>query len=287
MDLTSLGLIVTATFFHAYWNYLLKRAQGEIVFLWGVACASGVMFFPLWYYQVYAGRAVLNPETLAVAAVSGFLNVVFLFVLQHGFRSGEMSIVFPVSRGSGALFSIVLGLLVLHETLTPLCVAGSACAVAGVLVPALSNRRGGGNSHEARGTSWGIAAGFCLALLTFWLKYSVSSLDLDPSFIAIASNVVPSIYLLPIVLKRRAVLRETVRGKYKDVLGVTFFNNVSYIILVIAVQRIPLVYFAPARELSILFGLFLSFRFLREKFTAAKAVSASLILAGVVLLSVR
>ena len=43
----ALGIVLTAAFLHAGWNYLLKKSQKKIVFTWWFLLIALILYFPM------------------------------------------------------------------------------------------------------------------------------------------------------------------------------------------------------------------------------------------------
>ncbi len=74
-------------------------------------------------------------------AGTGVLQTGYFVFLQHGYRQGDLSVVYPIGRGSGALLSALGGIVLLGERPGPVGIAGIVCIVAGVIVLGLPEPR--------------------------------------------------------------------------------------------------------------------------------------------------
>ena len=87
MTLPILGLVLVAALAHAFWNLLAKGAQGGAGFVWLYTVAAWVAF--------------------VFMAGSGALHSVYASLLQRGYRTGDLSLVYPLARGTGPLLSTI------------------------------------------------------------------------------------------------------------------------------------------------------------------------------------
>lgn len=115
MSLAALGLILTAAFIHAYWNLLVKRAAGGPAFVWMFSAATAAIYAP-----VILLLLVIEPldygwrEWLFIVS-SGILHLLYAVTLNHGYRVADLSVVYPIARGTGPLISTLGAILVLGE----------------------------------------------------------------------------------------------------------------------------------------------------------------------------
>src|SRR3954451_5394105 len=105
MSLTALALVVAAAFIHAYWNLLVKRADGGPAFVWLFSLSSAV-----WYAHIVLAVILLEPvhygwREYALIGASGVLHLLYAITLNHGYRVGDLSVVYPVARGTGPVIS--------------------------------------------------------------------------------------------------------------------------------------------------------------------------------------
>ncbi len=89
---------------HAGWNLLAKTAPGGgVAFVWLASVLGAAMLTPPALVLV----AGAPPGTAAVAfmAGSGLIHAVYFACLQRGYRDGDLSLVYPVARGSGPVLA--------------------------------------------------------------------------------------------------------------------------------------------------------------------------------------
>jgi len=130
---TALGLVLVAAVCHATWNLVAKRVGGGPAFAWVFTAASSVLYAPLGI----AALLIVRPELTAAAWLfilgNGLLHVAYLVALLHGYRVGDLSVVYPVARGTGPLLAALAAIVLLGERPTPVALGGVALIGAGVL----------------------------------------------------------------------------------------------------------------------------------------------------------
>lgn len=284
MTLTAIALILVAALIHATWNLLVKRAGGGIAFLWLFALVTTITYAPVAATVTLIQKPRLGwVEFLFMGGTAGF-HLVYFVLLQRGYRAGDLSLVYPLARGTGPLLATASAIAVMGERPGPLALAGALLIAVGVFVLA-----GGlkplrvGESREAVG--YGLITGMSIAAYTLWDKTAVSSVMISPILLEYSSNLGRVALLAPRVLRRRREVRQQWHDHWKEAVGVGLLCPLSYICVLTAMVFTPVSYVAPAREISILVGAFMGAHFLAEGERGRRVLAAGTMVAGVIALA--
>jgi drug/metabolite transporter (DMT)-like permease len=308
MSVTALALIFVAALGHATWNLFSKQASaaGATLFIWLVAAAATVIFSPVVAVAVLAGHPHLTAANWAVMAGAGLLQVGYFSFLQRGYQAGDLSLVYPIGRGTGALLAALAGIVLLGERPGPVSIAGILAIVAGIVVIGLPPRRAGAPAPgtPAPGTpvpaphgpgtrpGWRAAVGLALgtgafiASYTLADKYAVSTLKTPPVLEGYAAFPVMLVAFAPHVISHRAELGRVWQAFWPQVLGAGVLTPGTYMLVLVALSFTAVDVVAPAREVSVLFGVILGRRLLGEGGLPRKLAAAAAIVAGIVALAV-
>jgi len=291
MPLTALALVLAAALLHALWNIVAKRAGGNhhfalitvlmICLLWApVALWFGLREWSRW------GR----PEW-AVLAASALVHVLYFTVLLTGYRKADLTVVYPVARGSGPLLAALGAVALLGERLTPLGGAGVLMVCGGVFLvaggPALwrGSQDAATRQRALAGVRWGALTGALIAGYTVIDGYAVKVLLIGPVLVDYVGNLLRVPLLLPPSLRDMAGLRSAWRGQWRHALVVATLGPLAYVLVLYAVQMAPLSHVAPAREVSMLFAALIGGRLLGESDRGLRLVGAACMAAGVIALA--
>ncbi|MBN1530853.1 MAG: EamA family transporter [Thermoleophilaceae bacterium] len=279
MPTIALGLVLLAAGAHALWNLLAKTAQG-----------GGAPF--VWLASVF-GAAVLTPAALVIVAVSppslgavafmagsGVIHAVYFACLLRGYREGDLSLVYPLARGSGPVIATIAAIVLLGERPGPVVLTGGAIVVLAILSLAAPAVRAG-----APGTSWALATGLTIALYTIWDKHAVDGLGASPVVYFWATEIGVALVLTPFVLGARRALTATWREDRRGALGVALLSGFAYILVLYALRLADVSYVAPAREVSVLFGAVLGAGVLGEADPRRRIACAAAIVVGIAALA--
>src|SRR4051812_16329914 len=117
-----------------------------------------------------SGRPPISSETLVLSVISGALEALYFAFLASAYRRGDLSLVYPLARGSAPLLAVAIGVVLLKERLGPVGYLGVGALLVGLLALQRPWRY-----LRATGRESGGAAGF--ALLTGVTIASYSAVD--------------------------------------------------------------------------------------------------------------
>src|SRR5215212_5390514 len=132
MSGAALGLVLLAAVFHATWNLLARRAQEKLAFLWCGTLVSSVVFLPLGVWLLLTEP--ISPAGWAVVVLSAGLEALYYWTLAQAYRYGDLSLVYPIARGTAPILVPVLAALFLEERLSALAAAGIGLVVLGTVL---------------------------------------------------------------------------------------------------------------------------------------------------------
>jgi len=279
-----LALVAAGALAHASWNLTIKRAgTSGAGFLWLTFAVGAVVFAPFGLHSLIAG-GVDPGRWLFFAAGSGLLQVGYFLLLQRGYSVGDVSVVYPLARGTGPLLSVLLAVLLLGERPGAVALAGAAVVVAGVATIGLA---GGRASVGARlpGVLFGLGIGVVIAAYTLWDATAVTSGGLPVVGLYWGSLLVQTAVLAPWAL-REGGLGAQVRAHPLAVPVVGVLAPLAYILVLLAIQLAPVSLVAPAREVSVVVVSIVGWLWFREPHPVQRLAGAAVVLAGVGLLSV-
>jgi drug/metabolite transporter (DMT)-like permease len=127
------GLVLLAAIFHASWNAMLKAAENPLALAARAVTFGAAASLPpvaaVWLWQ---GRPALAPIGWLILAASAGLELLYFITLSAAYQRGELSVVYPIARGTAPLLAVAVGLLILGERLRLPALAGIACLLLGI-----------------------------------------------------------------------------------------------------------------------------------------------------------
>ncbi|RSM38329.1 EamA family transporter [Amycolatopsis balhimycina DSM 5908] len=282
MNATALSLVLVAAVVHAVWNLAAKRiSSGGTQFVWLYYTVSAVVLLPVTVVLLAVGPQRPQWSWLLAAAGTSVLHVAYGIVLQRGYRAGDLSVVYPVARGTGPLLSVLAAVFVLGERPGWLGLLGAFLVIAGVLV--ISTGRTGSGTHAVKaGVFYGLLTGAVIAGYTLWDAHSVTGVGVPPVVYFGLGSVLQSVMLVPGALAGRAEVARIWREQRREVLLVALLSPLAYILVLFALTMAPVSLVAPARELSIVLGGLAAWLVLGERDAVRRLAGAVIVLSGIV-----
>jgi drug/metabolite transporter (DMT)-like permease len=287
----ALVLILIAAVAHATWNLFSKQAAatGAVFFIWLLAVVAAGLYAPVVAVIAVAGHPHLAGLNWVFLVGTGVLEAGYFLFLQFGYRQGDLSLVYPIGRGTGALLAALAGIVLLGERPGPVALAGIGCIVAGIIAIGLPVGR---RTTDAAGAPAGppVAVAVALALCTgafiagytIWDKYAVTDLRTPPMLQGYAAFPFMALAFAPLVMRDRGRIAQVWRDFRRQVLAAALLAPLAYVLVLVALSFSAVSAIAPAREVSILFGVVLGRRLLGEGGMARKLTAAAAIVAGIV-----
>ena len=280
MSPTAVILIAIAAVAHASWNLFSKQAAaaGTIAFVWMMTALGTVIYAPVLAIDLAVTHPHLRALVWVFLAGTALLHIGYFLTLQHGYASGDLSLVYPLARGSGLLLSSFIAIPLYAEHPGPAGIAGILLIAGGVIVLSLPDRAA---LRRGAALACGLLTGVFIAGYTLWDKYAVSDLHIPPLLEEVAAGAGVALVLAPLAMRdtgRFALLWRDYRGK---VLGAAILSPLAYILVLTALVFSPVSSIAPAREISVLVGVLLGRRLLGEQNLGRRLTAALAIAAGV------
>ncbi|MEX2443957.1 MAG: hypothetical protein WD492_10150 [Alkalispirochaeta sp.] len=155
MTLAAILLVLLSSFVHAGWNLLSKRSSANGAFYSIAAIAGFLAMVPLvvLWRDTFLG---MPPVVWLYLVPTGLFQGIYFVGLAGAYRTGDMSVAYPVARAVPVLLVPVVAILAgTGEIPSPSAIAGMVVVAAGLLTVGLKTRGEASNpagSRTPRGT---------------------------------------------------------------------------------------------------------------------------------------
>lgn len=282
MPLPALLILLASAVLHSIWNLLVKRSIEKQVFLWLAVVVSALMLLPslIWFGQPISTTGWL------ILIGSAVLEVIYYLLLGAAYQGGDLSLVYPVTRGSVPLFVTVLAVIFLGETVTPLGLLGITLTIVGIYVLHLQSLHRQDFWRPLRAFA---GRNFLISLLTALSTALYTVVDkvgvgyANPTAYITWLFVLCGAMLTPFMLIRRKpqVVAEA-KANPGTILIVGILFAASYWLVLLASTLSKVSYLSSVRGISIVFGALIGAVVLREGMGRIKLLGAAIIFAGMI-----
>lgn len=284
-------LALAAAALHGTWNVLVKVSGDPMATFQRATAAGAVLMTPPALVAWFAtGRPGIGYTAAALAALSALLELAYLYLLSTAYRRGELSVVYPIARGSAPLLAVIAGLGLLGERLATSQLVGVALLLIGILAVTLPQTSGRA-TVPALLTGVAIAAysavdrvGVRLAApwLYGWLLVVLLAVSITiVRFIGSRQTAARSPRVPGVI---EAVPPAPVTWRKATVIGVFMWGG--YLLVLVALSLAPLSVVAPVRETAVVAVAVWGVWKLRERRAAGLKLSGAVTtLLGVALLA--
>ena len=260
MNTGALALALGAAVLHAGWNVLLAgsrdvRSSTAGLLIWGVA----LLALPA---LVTGG---VSSEAVPFIAGSAVLELGYFFLLARAYDGGEVSVIYPIARGSAPVVVLVFGAVALSDDVSLGAAAGVLAVAAGVMVV-------GWPWRPARDLLFGLAIGLVIASYTLVDSEAVEQ-HADPiAYLALV--VAPCALAYPLVARTRPDLSPRTALTAAATFG-------AFLMVLAAFRLAPAAPVAAVRETSVVIAAVLAAIVLHEQVGPRRIAGAVLVAAGV------
>jgi drug/metabolite transporter (DMT)-like permease len=287
----AIALVLIGALCHASWNVIAKKTNGDARFTFFGSIWMLIIWTPLALWLSWGVVPKWGLREWLFITGCGVLKWVYTLALLKGYRKSDLTVVYPVARGSGPLLSSAIAVIVFGETASKQGVFGILSVVFGVfLIAGGPGMFTAAKSPERRaramsGVRWGALTGALIACYTIADAYVVKIVGISPILLDYWANVAR----LPVSVI--PVLRDIPEAKrlwalqWKSAAIMALLAPAGYVCVLYAMTLAPVSYVAPAREVSMLFAAILGGKLLGEEDRFWRIAGALLVVYGVVALA--
>lgn len=276
MSPAALFLVLVAALCHSVWNLIVKtdarrlEIQSGALVVGTLLCAPVLFFYSPW---------TLSPLAWAAVAVSALLESAYVLALTSAYGAGDMSLVYPVARGTGPVLVAPLAVLFLGERLSLQGAVGIGLVVAGIFLShgALAGRAVVRDHRRALG--WALLTGVLIAGYSLVNKVGVTLVPVPLyAFLVFLADAV----LVGLVQRWRGRVVPALRrdAPWGQILAVGVLMMGAYLAVLVAMSQAPVSYVVATREVSVVVAALLGALVLHERHSVARVAGAAVIFGG-------
>lgn len=271
------SLVLFAAFLHAAWNVQVKLNLDRFLGLYLLQILMGLFGLAILIFAGLPGRA-----SLPYALASGVLHTGYNLFLARSYKTGDLSLVYPLARGGAPFLTLAGTLLFTPDAPGPIAIAGIMVLLAGLLLAGLS----GFQRRTVDRLTLFFAAGTAVFIAVYTVVDGLGG-RISGNPIAYAGLVfvldAAFLFVTGLFLRGPAILAQVLPSWKPGLIGAGA-SALAYTIVIWAMAQAPIATVAALRETSIVFALVLSARYLQETLTPQRVIGGLMIALGAVLL---
>jgi drug/metabolite transporter (DMT)-like permease len=288
MDLAALTLVLASAFLHSGWNLLAKRSRDQVPFLWLAIIAGLVAFAPAALYFLFTQPP--SGSGLIFIAASAVIHVFYFLFLGGALARTDLSVAYPLARGTGPLFVLIIALIFLGESPSGPGIAGVLLVVIGIYLLNTTHLALQALSQAFRalistpGTRYALLTGLTIGIYSVVDKAGVDRVN--PLLYMWLWVLGTALLMAPFYLRNPARVTSILRYEVRPVIaaGVLLFG--AYTMVLTAMTWSIVTYVSAARETSILIATLYGALLLKESVGPARILGAIVLALGVALIAI-
>ena len=208
---------------------------------------------------------------------TGLIHAVYFRLLAAGYEHGEISLVYPIARGSGIALTAILASLFFKESFALLGSIGIGLISAGIILLSAAAER---KANDAKAITLALSIGATIVAYSLVDKMGVRYTN--PVVYIWSMFLIAAVFLTPFVVRRyRGTLGQITRQYlgYAVVIGVGSIATYLMILFAFTMGRVG--HIVAVRELAVVLGALAGIILLKERFTIPKAIAICTIVIGI------
>tara|TARA_B000000475_G_scaffold269858_1_gene264515 strand:+ start:288 stop:1157 length:870 start_codon:yes stop_codon:yes gene_type:complete len=286
MTLLASFLILLYCLGHSYWNFLVKKSDNPQIMLVLIAMGSWILFFPI--ALVYLFRNPISFESWLFILINSILQIFYYAFLGKAYKLADLSIVYPLARGSAVFFIPLWGILFFNESISTSAMFGIFLVFIGLIfisIIPIINKDLLITRNLIIGIILSVLVGLNISFYTIVDKKAVSSIN--PFIYPILITVGGSLGAIMFTGSKNKImdLKLQFQNNFKTVIIGSTIMYLAYSVMLYALNISKMSYAATTRELTIIVGIIWSYFFLREEITRTRFLSIIIIFVGAIIIS--
>ena len=276
MTLSITLAVLLAALLHASWNAMIKGGGDVLLDTAAIVAGAGLVAVPF----LFVVPVPASPSWPYIAA-SVSIHIVYYYLMVNAYRSGDLSLVYPLMRGVAPLLTGLLGMVLLRELPGLLNWLGMLLISGGVIALALRTVH---QTPSQRAVVFALLNAAVIAVYTI-VDGTGARLAGDAwAYIAwlFVLDAIP--FMAFMLIRHRAEFIDALNQRRARGLIGGSLSAAAYAISVWAMTKAPEALVASLRETSVLFATLIGARLLHERLTPRRWAGVLAVVLGVMAL---
>jgi drug/metabolite transporter (DMT)-like permease len=271
------AMVLGAALLHAIWNTILKVNGDRLVVMAVITLSQSVIALCVLPFVDFPTAAAWPYIGLSLV-----LHIGYYVFLVMAYRYGDLSLVYPIARGSAPLIIAAASVVFAGEVLGHQATLAITLIAVGIMSLAFTRKTSGFGEPKAIILAFGTGVFIAAYTITDGMGARTTSDAHSYFFWLIAVDGLPITLLALLVHKGRAI------GQARKIWKVALFAGVvsliAYWTVVWAMTMAPIALVSAVRETSMLFAVLFGVIYLHEPLDIRRIVACMVTLAGAILI---
>jgi drug/metabolite transporter (DMT)-like permease len=277
----TLAILVCAAVLHSSAHVALKGGKDKLAFAWWQLLVILVFYSPV----LLTAKWGWSPAVWLIVIVSGLVEAAYFYTTSRAYTLGDLSVTYPLARGSAPLFITLWAILFLRERPSGWGYLGIITIALGLFLvnlPSLADitRPLRALAHPA--ARWALVTGLCIGTYSAIDKVGIKFIS--PLLYIYLVLIVTWLALTP--LQRADMLMAEWRANNWKAVWAGIAVVGAYTLVLVAMQHSPVSYVGSVREMSVVLTAWIGARFLGEGKTGLRVTASALVVAGILMIAV-
>jgi drug/metabolite transporter (DMT)-like permease len=280
MPLLAFLLVIISAALHALWNFATKKVSGNLTVLYVGLWFACIVCLPFVVTLSWSDLAITSAYPFILA--TGIIHAIYFFVLSKAYEHGDISVVYPIARGTGVAGTALAAYAVLQEDVSLLGSIGILLVFIGTILIGLKDSH---QQNHYRGLFFALFVGLMIMNYSVIDKLAVGIIS--PIVYIFSMFLLSAISLTPyILIRKRGDLLHAWQKLRRFSLIIGLGSMGTYLIILFTFRLANVSYVVAAREIGVVIGALLGVRFLNERSTPKKIAGISCIVLGLVMIKI-
>lgn len=272
-----LAAVLLGALFHATWNAIIKSLPNRSIAAEVVAVLSGFTGIP-----VALALPAPPPEAWPYLITSSLIHIGYFTLLGYIYRSADLSVAYPMTRGSAPLMTAIVAFILIGENMHWsgwVAVSLIALGIAALSLDALA--RGGMSLRTAMAVAAVAGIIVCYTMIDGIGTRKIGNGLIYGAWLMMGNTI--TLFSYAMIVHRKAFFAEA-RQIWPRASIAAALQLPAYAIVLWAMTRAPIGLVAALREVSVVFAAIIGAYFFGERFGPQRWLAVALIIGGVILL---
>lgn len=280
MSIFIITIVLISTFIHALWNFLIKKSNHPYEYIQLLAIFSGLIAVPFSIYFILVED--LTYTGIFLSFLSGFIHIFYFYFLGKAYQTGQLSYVYPISRGTSVALVPIIGTLLLNDQIGIYSIFGILIVFFGIFFLSINDLLSI-NKKNIKNVLIPLLIGATITIYT--IVDSIAVTLINPIIMFSISSFFGGLFSIILFDRRINHFGIIIKKNILFILIISSMSAIGYPMILYAYKYSLVSLVAPLREVSTVYAAILGILFLNETYSKTKILGISLIVIGAILIT--